>query len=90
MGSLTPDATYIYERDGNTVYAREFGKTDRRVVGYNMPEHRDPLQYDILETQLWQDIVEAGKSNPTLQKTLDRAVLIYQTIKDDIERKTRP
>ena len=90
MGSLTPGAKYIYERDGGTVYAREFGKTERRVVGYNLPEHRDPLQYDILETQLWQDIVEAGKTNPTLQKTLDRAVLIYQTIKDDIEPKTRP
>ena len=88
MGSLTPGATYIYERDGNTVYAREFGKIERRVIGYNMPEHRDPRQYDILETQLWQDIVEAGKSNPTLQKTLDRAVLIYQTIKDDVKPKT--
>jgi hypothetical protein len=90
MGSLTPGAKYIYERDGGTVYAREFGKTERRVIGYNLPEHRDPLQYDILETQLWQDIVEAGKTNPALQKTLDRAVLIYQTIKDDIEPKTRP
>lgn len=88
MGTLTPGATYIYERDGNTVYAREFGKTDRRVVGYNMPKQRDPLQYDIIQTQLWQDIVEAGKTNPALQKTLDRAVLIYQTIKDDTERKT--
>jgi len=90
MGSLTPGAKYIYERDGGTVYAREFGKTERRVIGYNLPEHRDSLQYDILETQLWQDIVEAGKTNPALQKTLDRAVLIYQTIKDDIETKTRP
>jgi hypothetical protein len=88
MGTLTPGATYIYERDGNTVYAREFGKTDRRVVGYNMPKQRDPLQYDIIQTQLWQDIVEAGKTNPALQKTLDRAVLIYQTIKDDTDRKT--
>lgn len=88
MGTLTPGATYIYERDGNTVYAREFGKTNRRVVGYNMPKQRDPLQYDIIQTQLWQDIVEAGKTNPALQKTLDRAVLIYQTIKDDTERKT--
>ena len=82
MGSLTQGAALIYERDGSTVYAREFGKTERRVVGYNMPERRDPLQYDIIETQLWQDIVEAGKTNAALQKTLARAVLIYQTIKD--------
>jgi hypothetical protein len=85
MGSLTPGATYIYERDGATVYAREFGKTERKVVGYDMPKRRDPRQMDIIETQLWQDIVEAGKTNPALQKTLDRAILIYQTIKEKDE-----
>jgi hypothetical protein len=85
MGSLTPGATYIYERNGGTVYAREFGQTERKVIGYDMPKHRDPLQYDIIQTQLWQDIVEAGKSNPALQKALDRAILIYQTIKEEDE-----
>jgi hypothetical protein len=87
MGSLTPGATYIYERDGGTVYAREFGQTERKVVGYHLPKQKDPRQMDIIETQLWQDIVAAGKTNPALQKTLDRAVLIYQTIKDDTEHK---
>jgi hypothetical protein len=85
MGSLTPGATYIYESpdNGKTVYAREAGQTEKKLVGYNLPKRRDPMQYDIIETQLWQDIVEAGKTNPTLQKTLDRAILIYQTIKDE-------
>ena len=85
MGSLTPGATYIYESpdNGKTVYAREAGQTEKKLVGYNLPKRRDPMQYDIIETQLWQDIVEAGKTNPTLQKNLDRAILIYQTIKDE-------
>ena len=85
MGSLTPGATYIYESpdNGKTVYARESGQTEKKLVGYNLPKRRDPMQYDIIETQLWQDIVESGKTNPTLQKTLDRAILIYQTIKDE-------
>ncbi len=85
MGTLTPGATYVYESpdNGKTVYAREAGQTERKLVGYNLPKRRDPMQYDIIETQLWQDIVEAGKTNPTLQKTLDRAILIYQTIKDE-------
>jgi hypothetical protein len=85
MGSLTPGATYIYESpdDGKTVYAREAGKTEKKLVGYHLDHQRDPVQYDIIETHLWQDIVEAGKTNPTLQKTLDRAILIYQTIKDE-------
>ena len=34
MGSLTPGATYIYERVAGTIFAREFGKTERKVVGY--------------------------------------------------------
>ena len=34
MGTLTPGATLIYERVAGTIFAREFGKTERRVVGY--------------------------------------------------------
>lgn len=34
MGSLTPGATLIYERVAGTIFAREFGKSERRVVGY--------------------------------------------------------
>jgi hypothetical protein len=29
MGNLKPGATYIYERNGDEVYAREFGETHR-------------------------------------------------------------
>ena len=36
MGSLKPDTTYIYERNGPVIYAREFGATERRVVGYDV------------------------------------------------------
>lgn len=83
MGSLTPGVTQIYERDGNNVYARDAGSSERRLIGQNIPNRRDPLQYDILETQKWQDIVEAGKTNPALQKVLDRAILLYNTIKEN-------
>jgi hypothetical protein len=36
MGSLKPGATYIYERNKDTVYAREFGAdpNTRQVVGW--------------------------------------------------------
>lgn len=34
MGSLKPGVTYIYERDENRIYAREFGETKRRLVGW--------------------------------------------------------
>ena len=37
MGTLKPGATYIYERDGDTVYAREQGSTERFVIGKYSP-----------------------------------------------------
>jgi hypothetical protein len=47
MGSLKPGATYIYERDGNRIYAREFGSTQRQIVGYdsNIQETRERRYY---------------------------------------------
>ena len=36
MGSLKPDVPLIYERVGPVVYAREFGATERHVVGYDV------------------------------------------------------
>jgi hypothetical protein len=47
MGSLKPGATYIYERDGNRIYAREFGSTHRQIVGYdsNIQETRERRYY---------------------------------------------
>ena len=47
MGSLKPGATYIYERDGNRIYAREFGSTQRQIVGYdsNVQEFKERRYY---------------------------------------------
>lgn len=82
MGSLTPGASYIYERNGDEVYAREVGKTERILIGYHLPQRRDPLQYDMIETQLWQDIVEASKDNPALKDLLEQAKTLYYLTKD--------
>ena len=45
MGTLKPGATYIYERNGNEVYAREFGAdpSTRQVVGYESGTEYDPV-----------------------------------------------
>jgi hypothetical protein len=82
MGSLTPGATYVYERVDDKVYAREVGKIERTLIGYNLPNRRDPLQYDILETQLWQDICEEAKNNPALNDLLEQAKTLYYLTKD--------
>ena len=87
MGSLTPDVKLIYERVGDTVYARREGETDRIVVGYDhKPDPRTgdgrPLHEHILEDKMWGEIRRTAKSNPALQKALDRAIIIYNLSKE--------
>lgn len=82
MGTLTPGATYIYERVGNTVFRRESGATEREVVGY---DHRTgdgrPLHDHIMENKLWGEIFRAAKTNTPLQDALDHVIVIYQLSK---------
>jgi hypothetical protein len=93
MGSLKPGATYIYERNGDEVYAREFGETDRKLIGYKyeMDDKPDPRTNDgrpliehIREDKLWGEIRREARTNITLQKALDRAIMIYKLSKDKV------
>jgi hypothetical protein len=91
MGTLTPGATYIYERNGDTVYAREFGAdpSTRKEIGWDF----DPNRWDHLERQerlstlrndqLWNKIRLAARNNVTLQDALDRVIELYHLSKDD-------
>ena len=91
MGTLKPGVTYIYERNGDEVYAREFGEKDRTLIGYkyemeNKPDPRTndgrPLREHIMEDKLWGEIRREARTNITLQKALDRAIMIYRLSKD--------
>ena len=89
MGTLTPGATYIYECNGEEIYAREQGKTERTMIGYqyeNKPDPRTndgrPLFEHIKEDKLWGEIRRAAKTNKALQSALDRAILVYHLSKD--------
>ena len=87
MGSLTPNVKLIYERVGDVVYARREGEIERTVVGYDhKPDPRTndgrPLHEHILEDKMWGEIRRMAKSNPALQKALDRAIIIYNLSKD--------
>ena len=91
MGSLKPGATYIYERNGDEVYAREFGESERKLIGYKYetldPRTNDgrPLREHIMEDKMWGEIRREAKTNPSLQKALDRAIMIYKLSKDKLE-----
>ena len=91
MGTLKPGATYIYERNGEEIYAREVGETDRKLIGYKYemegkPDPRTsdgrPLFEHMREDKMWGEIRREAKTNPALQKALDRAILVYRLSKD--------
>ena len=88
MGQLKPGATYVYERNEGTVYAREVGAepSTRQVVGWNYdPRTSDgrPLHDHIMDDKLWGDIRREAKTNSTLQEALDRVKLIYHLSKQN-------
>jgi hypothetical protein len=92
MGTLTPGVTYIYERNGEEIYARESGSTERKLIGYQYENKIDPrtpdgrpLHEHIMEDKLWGEIRRAAPTNPALQKALDRAIMIYRLSKDNPE-----
>jgi hypothetical protein len=96
MGSLKPGVNYIYERVDGEVYARAAGSKERKLVGYNYDpitghqidydkrtDDGRPLHDHLMESKMWGEIRQMAKTNPTLQKALDRAIMIYRLSKDN-------
>jgi hypothetical protein len=88
MGQLKPGVTYIYERSGGVTYAREFGADPgtRVAIGWdydpNKPGDGRETYLATKEARLWKSIRETAKVNPSLQRVLDRAILIHNLVKD--------
>ena len=97
MGNLKPGATLIHERVNNVVYTREFGSNPntRQVAGWDYdkdnpnfdPRTSDgrPLHDHIMDSKLWGEIRREAKTNITLQKALDRVIMIYKLSKEKYE-----
>lgn len=87
MGSLTPNARYIYESPdgGSTVYAREFGSTERKLVGYTYDGEgvyqATPQNQKIKQAQLWHEIHLAAEQDSILKDMLDK-IVVYHTLKN--------
>ena len=73
MGSLTPGATYIYERVAGTIFAREFGSTDRKVVGYATDLSHDFAMY---KSQINQ-VLTMCEQDPAMKELLDQLFVLY-------------
>ena len=85
MGSLNPGATYIYERSGGTIYARESGQTERIIVGYDplaVSDGATSVPWHVVSSE-WNRIFLAAETNPALQEALDRVKILYNLSKQD-------
>ena len=75
MGSLKPGATYIYERAGNRVYAREFGTSNRRLVGYGTAhENREEHKRWLTEMN---EVLKMCETDPAMQAMLEQLFVMY-------------
>ena len=79
MGNLKPGSTYIYEKADGITYAREFGSTDRQAIGWDYSVGQQ------VADDMWRDIRFHALTNPTLQKALDRVIMIYKLSKEKVE-----
>ena len=89
MGNLKPGATYVYERNGEEIYARETGQTDRKLIGYQYENKVDPRTNDgrplhehLREDKLWGEIRRAARTNKALHEAMERVKLLYHLSKD--------
>ena len=99
MGKLKSGVPLIYERDGDTVYARESGAdpSTRIEIGHDYETFEERRDHDIragmknkrdriMEDQLWHNIRRAARTNPALQDILDHAIMVYHLTRTDKSR----
>ena len=98
METPKSDVKYIYERNGNEVYARESGAdpSTRQLMGYAYdPVNGHHVDYDsrtsdgrplfdhMQEDKMWGEIRRMARTSPALQDALERVIMIYKLIKVD-------
>ena len=71
--ALTPGATYIYERVAGTIFAREFGKTERKVVGYTTEMSPEMAMYRSEINQ----VLTMCEQDPAMRELLDQLFVMY-------------
>ena len=79
--NITEAVIYESPDGGKTVYVREPGSpVQSRKLAWESEDARS-LREDIEESKLWGNIRRAAKTNPTIQRALDEAILLYNLSK---------
>lgn len=75
MGTLNPGAAYIYERADGRIYAREFGKTERHIVGYDLKQ-QETAERRYYMTKM-NDVLVMCEQHPDMKELLDKLFVLY-------------
>jgi hypothetical protein len=78
MGTLKPDAKYIYEHVNGVTYAREFGAAANTRVPVGWDAKAKSVRDITLENEMWMAIRREARTNPALQSVLDQAIMLYK------------
>lgn len=81
MGSLKHGATYIYERSGGRIYAREFGKSERLIVGYDIDQHQT-AERRYYQNEINQVLIMC-EQHPDMKELLDKLFVLYNLRKQN-------
>ena len=65
--------TYIYERVDGIIYAREFGKTERKVVGYDTSVSPE---MEIYRSEINQ-VLQMCETDPAMREMLEQLYVMY-------------
>jgi hypothetical protein len=82
MGSLTPNASLVYEHVDGITYARERGAPVSSRVEVGRTYDRMKLDEQLQEDQLWGNIRRASVTNPALQEAIERVKITYYLTED--------
>ena len=90
MGNYIPGVSYVHESPdgGKSIYAREVGTTERRLVGYSADMINEINTEN--EKGRWLAILQASKTNPALHEAVERAIIIYELQKNQQEPMWHP
>ena len=87
MGNLIPNQALIYERANGVVFARyrdpPHNKIPRWVIG-GEPD-ATARELGIVSYDEWKNVMHIAESNANVKKQLDRLMIYYYTVKDDMK-----
>ena len=81
--NLKSGVKYIYERNGEEIYAREVGKSERTLIRKHIDPFNENLTINYELENTWKDILRESRTNQALQEALDRVKILYHLSKDN-------